>query len=95
MMTMKTISIDIEADTDRMDNLGDALCGILDAVLDTYPTVGDYRIVGYTVGDGREAKFLTVVSRYGNSLAINLTKHAEEIGIDKGDRVMVTVRRDL
>lgn len=82
-------------DAEAADDLGEALCNIVDAILNHHPTVRRYDgIIKYDLSDkGKEASFTTSVSEYGNSLAVNITRHAEEIGVGKGDKVVVTVRR--
>ena len=82
-------------DAEAADDLGEALCNIVDSIVSYYPTVRRYDgIIKYDLSDeGKEASFTTSVSEYGNSLAVNITRHADEIGVAKGDKVVVTVRR--
>jgi len=82
-------------DAEAADDLGEALCNIVDSIIDCYPTVRRYDgIIKYDLSDeGKEASFTTSVSEYGNSLAVNITRHVEKIGVGKGDKVVVTVRR--
>ena len=91
-----TLEVTVKMDgSEAADDLGEALCNIVDSILDYYPTVRRYDgIIKYDLSDeGKEASFTTSVSEYGNSLAVNITRHAEQIGVGKGDKVVVKVRR--
>ena len=96
-MTAYKIGIDVTVNTgddiDRADRLGEDMCFIIDTVLSRLMH-GEYIGVGYGITDAdKEASFASNVSKQGNSLSINVTRHAAEIGIKKGDAVAVTVRR--
>jgi len=96
-MTAYKITLEASVTTDGTipaDDLGVALCDVIDSIVSRYPTVSEYGGIRYELTeDGKEATFTSNVSEHGNSLAINITKHADEIGVGKGDKVVVTVRR--
>lgn len=98
-MTAYKIAIDVSVDTgddcEMAVNIAEYLCNILDTVLaGSIPTTYEYIGIEYEITEvGKEASFTANVSEYGNSLAVNVTKYANEIGIKKGDVVAVTVRR--
>ena len=76
------------------DDLGESLANIIDAVVEHYPTVNEHEVVEYDVAEAHGgASFTTKISEYGNSLAVNVTRHAGAVGIKKGDMVRVTIRR--
>ena len=97
-MTAYKIAIDVTVSTGddyaKADALGEYLCNIIDTVLADSPDDTGYIGMGYGITDAeKEASFTANVSEYGNSLAVNVTRHAAEIGIKKGDAVAVIVRR--
>ena len=91
-----TVEVEVKMDgTEAADDLGLAIASTVDAMVDHFPTVSRYDgIIDYNVTEvGAGASFVTSVSEYGNSLAVNVTKQAREVGIRKGDKVAVIVRR--
>ena len=79
---------------DAAEDLGESIANIIDAVMEHYPTVNEHEVVEYDVAEAHgEASFTTKISEYGNSLAVNVTRHAGAVGIEKGDMVRVTIRR--
>lgn len=88
------VTVGTGGDHGAAENIGEYLANIIDTVLAGAPQLFDYMGVEYGITEaGKEASFATTVSEYGHSLAINVTKHAPGIGIQKGDRVAVTVRK--
>jgi len=91
-----TLEVTVKMDgAEAADDLGEALCNIVDKIVEYHPTVRRYDgIIKYDLSEAeKEASFTTSVSEHGNSLAVNITRHAEKIGVGKGDKVVVTVRR--
>lgn len=95
MKYMLTLRVRVGAD-DRssVTELGKVLEDVAEAILLNTHGLDGYIIVGSEVGELKNAtSFTTKISEYGNSLAINVTKHADEINVSKGDKVAVTIRR--
>lgn len=88
------VTVGTGGDPGAAENIGEYLANIIDTVLAGAPQLFDYMGVEYGITEaGKEASFATTVSEYGHSLAINVTKHADEISIKKGDKVTVTLRK--
>ena len=95
MKYMLTLRVRVGAD-DRLSvsELGKVLEDVTEAILINAPGLDGYNLIGAEVGEvNNVTSFTATVSEYGNSLAINVTKHASEISIKKGDRVDVIVRK--
>lgn len=95
MKYMLTLRVRVGAD-DRssVTELGKVLEDVAEAILLNTPGLDGYSIIGSEIGEvNNVTSFTTKISEHGNSLAINVTKHADEINVSKGDKVAVTVRR--
>jgi hypothetical protein len=95
MKYMLTVAVRVGADNPSpVRELGRMLEDVTEAVLLNTPGLDGYHLLGAQIGEANiTTSFTTTVSEYGNSLAVNITRHADEIGVGKGDKVVVTVRR--
>ena len=93
-----TFSVTVSTeDLDAAEHMGAMICDVTEAILNGVPetTVETFDKVAYEITDpdGEDASFTTAVSEYGNSLAVNVTKLKDRIGLKKGDKVALTIRR--
>lgn len=95
MKYMLTVTVRVGADNPSpVRELGRMLEDVTEAILLNTPGLDGYHLLGAQIGEANiTTSFTTKISEYGNSLAVNVTKHAAEIGISKGDKVAVIVRR--
>lgn len=95
-MTKYRISVSSIVEIDdvrKAHDIGKHLVEITDGILE-FHAGQDYITSRYGITEAEgEAIFSTVVSEYGNTLAVNVTKHTRHLDIKKGDKVAVTVRR--
>lgn len=95
MKYMLTLTVRVGADNPSpVRELGRMLEDVTEAILLNTPGLDGYHILGAQIGEANiTTSFTTKISEYGNSLAINVTKHADEINVGKGDKVTVTLRK--
>lgn len=89
-----TISTD---DLSALEGTAEMICDVTEAILNGVPesTVETFDAVRYDLEDpeGPDECLTTTVSEYGNSLAVNVTKLKGRMGLKKGDRVALTIRK--
>ena len=94
-----TFSVTVSTeDLDAAEHMSGMICDVTEAILNGVPetTVETFDKVSYEITDPAESEdvtFVTTVSEYGNSLAVNITKQANRMNIRKGDKVLVIIRR--
>lgn len=93
-----TFSVTVSTeDLDAAEHMSEMICDVTEAILNGVPetTVETFDKVAYEITDpdGEDTSFTTSVSEYGNSLAVNVTKLKDRIGLKKGDKVALTIRR--
>lgn len=94
LTTTVTISTD---DLSALESTAEMICDVTEAILNGVPesTVETFDQVSYELADpeGPDECLTTTVSEYGNSLAVNVTKLKDRMGLKKGDKVALTIRK--
>lgn len=93
-----SVTVSTGEDLDAMEHLAEMICDVTEAILNGVPetTVETFDKVAYKISapnENNSVSFMTAVSEYGNSLAVNITKQANRMNIHKGDKVLVTVAK--
>lgn len=93
-----TFSVTVSTeDLDAAEHMSEMICDVTEAILNGVPetTVETFDKVAYEIADpeGPDECLTTTVSEYGNSLAVNVTKLKDRMGLKKGDKVALTIRR--
>ena len=99
-MSWHKLTITVTVSTDeltRLENTAEMICDVTEAILNGVPgsVVETFDAVRYELADPEspDVPLTTTVSEYGNSLAINVTKLKDRMGLKKGDKVALTIRR--